>query len=339
MVIGVIGGPQITINNINPDTCNLGIGSINATVNGGVLPYTFQWNTVPIQNTLNISNVHSGTYTLTVTDGNNCSVLTTVTIPNIPGPQLLFSTEDEHCNFGNGSATVVASGGSGIYTYTWSTSPPEYSNQILNLHAGNYTVTVDDGVCETSQSVFVHNITDVTALFSFTPSVLNILDNNTAYFFDGSIGATNWQWSFGDGVSSSDQNNTHTYQNVGNYLVTLIITDSRGCTDTIQKEITVNDIDAVYFPSSFTPNNDGLNDTFGPVGYNIEMGDFAMYIYNRWGEEVYKTKDFTRRWNGTLQNSGKNKDIISGVYVYTAVITEKVFGRTREYKGTITLIK
>ena len=339
VVIGVIGGPQILINNIIPDTCNKSVGSVSASVNSGVSPYVYSWNTTPAQNILNIQNVHGGTYNLSVTDANNCVIVANVTIPNIPGPQLLFSTEDEHCGLGNGSVTVNAFGGTGIYTYSWSTSPQEFTNQIINLHSGSYTVTVDDGICEISQTVFVNNITDVTALFSVSPSVLNIMGSNTAYFLDESVGATNWQWNFGDGSSSLLQNNSHIYQNVGNYIVTLIITDDRGCTDTIQKEIIVNDIDAVYFPNSFTPNNDGLNDTYGPVGYNIEMGDFVMYIYNRWGEEVYKTRDFTKRWNGTINNTGKHKDIVPGIYVYYAVITEKVFGQSREYKGIITIVR
>lgn len=339
VVINVIGGPQITINNISTDTCSQSVGSVTASVNSGALPYTYAWNTNPIQNTLNIQNVLGGTYNLSVTDANNCVVVSNVTVPNILGPQLTFSTEDEHCGNGSGMAIVFATGGTGNYTYTWSTSPPQYTNQIVNLHAGSFTVTVDDGICPTEQLVFIHDLTDITALFTYTPTILNIMENNTAYFIDQSTGATNWQWYFGDGFSSTFQNCIHTYQNVGSYLVTLIITDDGGCVDSIQKEIVVNDIDAVYFPSSFTPNNDGLNDTYGPVGYNNDMSEFVMYIYNRWGQEIFRTKDFTNRWNGTINNTGNHKDIMQGVYVYYAIVTEKFFGRSTEYSGRITLIK
>jgi len=91
----------------------------------------------------------------------------------------------------------------------------------------------------------------------------------------------------------------------------------------------------IFFPTSFTPNIDGLNETFGPIGLNLEKLQFKMYIYNRWGGLVYVMDDMNKPWNGRAMNS--DHVCPEGVYVWRLSLKDKD-GLEHNYKGNVTLI-
>jgi len=63
----------------------------------------------------------------------------------------------------------------------------------------------------------------------------------------------------------------------------------------------------LYIPNAFTPNGDGLNDTFGGVGVGII--EYSMAIYNRWGNLLFTSKDVNSKWDGTFMNSPVQQDV------------------------------
>ncbi|TXB66208.1 hypothetical protein FRY74_06440, partial [Vicingus serpentipes] len=137
-------------------TCGLSNGTINSNVSGGVPPYSYSWSTG--DTTSNILDVIAGTYTLTVTDNNNCTDTSTIIVPNETPPLVASVTNftNVSCLDGNdGSATVEISGGTPGFTYSWS---PLGGNQSTgtNLIAGNYTVTViDTNGCTDTSTVII----------------------------------------------------------------------------------------------------------------------------------------------------------------------------------------
>lgn len=141
--------PAVLNANISAQTNNTCYGSTNgnATVfpSGGTAPYSYAWSTTPAQNGATANNLVAGTYTVTVTDNNGCTKTTTVTIT---APAELTANITVHTDvtcFGgtNGSATVVATGGTPGYTYTWGPSG-QTTATATNLPAGTYDVTVTD---------------------------------------------------------------------------------------------------------------------------------------------------------------------------------------------------
>jgi gliding motility-associated-like protein len=109
--------------------------------------------------------------------------------------------------------------------------------------------------------------------------------------------------------------------------------DVNGCLDSAYITINVDTTFTGDMPSGFTPNNDGVNDQFRPVGAKFaKMVEFR--VYNRWGEEVFSTNSLDKGWDGTFH--GVPQDI--GTYFYEVIVATPG-GQNVTYKGVVTLIR
>lgn len=124
--------------------CNgFNTGSIALTVTGGVGQYTYAWTNSGTTST--ISGLAAGTYTVTVSDGNGCSVTASFTVTQSYVLQTAASNQNPRCFNGNdGFVSVVVSGGTPPYVYNWNTNPGQIGATATNLAAGVYTLTVTD---------------------------------------------------------------------------------------------------------------------------------------------------------------------------------------------------
>jgi len=211
---------------VNNATCygnNNGSACVNGS--GGKAPYTYSWNTVPIQTTYTATGLASGTYTATVTDINGCTSTATIVI-NQPTSSLSCTTL--HTNVicygqSNGQATVNPSGGTGPYTYQWNTIPAKTTKTVLGLKAGAYTVIVTDAFgCSCASLVTIGQPPQLLALASAT----NVSCNGGS---DGAIAVTvtggtpSYTYNWSNGATSKDISNL----SAGTYQLT--ITDNKGC--------------------------------------------------------------------------------------------------------------
>ncbi len=197
-------------------------GAAAVTVSGGTTSYSYNWSNGG--NTAAINNAVAGTYTLTVTDGNNCVINFTSTISQPAAAITLVpaSTNILCAGAGNGTAGVTATGGTGLYTYNWSNSN---TNPFLSfLQAGTYNVLVTDANgCSATVPTFT--ITE--------PSVLTVSATATdVTVFGASDGSVNLAISGGTGSYNYSWSNGATTQNIngvpaGTYSVT--ISDANGC--------------------------------------------------------------------------------------------------------------
>ena len=117
------------------------------------------------------------------------------------------------------------------------------------------------------------------------------------------------------------------------FVVSLKAIDANGCEIEATKVIEVKKIFGVSLPSAFSPNNDGVNDTYR-IGYN-NIDDFQIQIFNRWGQKVYESQSPDFEWNGRDQDQ---QAVQEGVYVYMVQYTD-LDGNSYDESRTITLIR
>ncbi|RYD52741.1 MAG: T9SS type B sorting domain-containing protein [Sphingobacteriales bacterium] len=156
-----IGQPATTVAISTTKTdvaCNGGTtGSATVTATGGTAPYTYSWNTTPVQTTATANNLASGTYTVTVTDAKGCSQTSAVTIAQPPVLAATTTASNVLCNGGStGSINVTTTGGTAPYTYSWTTTPVQTTQNAGNLPSGTYTVTITDAKnCSLTRTVTI----------------------------------------------------------------------------------------------------------------------------------------------------------------------------------------
>ena len=122
-------------------------GSAEAVVSGGTTPYTYSWSSNPPQITANATGLLAGTYTLQVTDSKGCLTLNNSIIIAQPPSALsanISSTNIDCKGDLTGAASASVTGGTGAYTFSWNTNPPQSTSQAINLSAGIYSVVVTD---------------------------------------------------------------------------------------------------------------------------------------------------------------------------------------------------
>jgi len=176
------------------------------------------------------------------------------------------------------------------------------------------------------------------AAFTFTPSMPTNFNPNVQ-FIDNSINATGWTWNFRDDNSpdniSTIQNPSHSFSSYGDFPVQLIVEAGNGCSDTAVVPVNVISDFTFYAPNAFTPNDDGLNDKFLPVGAGIKVEAFQMYIFSRWGEEIFKT-DIYKGWDGRAK--GSSNICPQGIYSWLVIFQDEG-GKEHRYSGVVTLVR
>lgn len=365
--------PPISLS-IDPAASICAGDTVNASVvasdgNGG--PYTFTWldengatvpdTTVGSVSTISVDPRIDNKYYVTVGDGCSLEVIDSIQISLNPLPTAFLNVVDsEGCIPFDADFIVNSDIGvnydfdyqcDGIVDYSGPDNSTSWSYTTPGVYNVCLTVTSADG-CQTtvSDSGLVEVFSNPTANFSSTPSITSILDPTIGYD-DLSSGATTYRWNFGDGdtiagiatdpVAESNTTGTvgspvHTYNASGTYDVTLIVTNSDGCTHTVSYPVTIEPDFSIYVPNSFTPNGDGLNDEFTPVGEGMDSDNYHFYIYNRWGELIWESHNIDKAWNGIPQGGAEVAQ--TDVYVWL-VETKDPDGKPIRLTGHVTIIK
>ncbi len=143
---------------VTPVTCvNAGDGSIQLNISGGSPDYTYQWDAAVGQNTNPVILLDGGSYDVTVTDANGCSVVESIVVPEPDTLNIDFIVQDDD-GTGNGAITAVVTGGWQPYEYEWSTGEL-FTNFIDGLDAGEYVLEVTDSLgCTAFGNVFVSDL-------------------------------------------------------------------------------------------------------------------------------------------------------------------------------------
>jgi len=306
--IVVSGTPSDAVDCDNPNS-----GSVDLLVSGGSGSYSFLWSNGA--DTEDLSNVHSGDYTVEVTDSEGCTAQSgTFTIWRQDDLIVdLQTTIDPNCigNFVSQINDITVSGGVPPYSINWSSGSVSIDdNTVMTAYEnGTYTVLVTDSFgCQVETEI--------------------IVDFDELLFTNTSSGDyISVTWDFGDGSTLvSGDSVLYTYSHSGHYTVTQTVEYSYGCIEVSTEDIEVSDGYDIVLPTAFSPNGDGMNDTIRPV-YSC-LNSIEMFIYDTFGSLIYyeNNVDLTG-WNGILKGKeAENRNyllVVKGVTIYQEEINRQ----------------
>lgn len=157
--------------------------------------------------------------------------------------------------------------------------------------------------------------------------------DNQIQLHNQSIAADYYLWDFGDGLLDIAENPLHQYANPGTYLVTLTAKNKNECESIVEKEITIETKHTIYTSNAFSPNGDGVHDTWHLISSNFNPTTFKINIYNRWGAVIYTSNNPSFEWQGI---DIYNKQIPNDVYPYLIEYTINQEIHTK--KGVVVLV-
>lgn len=158
--------------------------------------------------------------------------------------------------------------------------------------------------------------------------------DNTYTFYTGRTLNMSYKWEI-DGKSFADKSVEHEFVRSGDYPIKLVLTDGE-CSAEATKSVKVV-ISHVYFvPNAFTPDSEGVNSTFGPIGEDMDFKTYSFGITNSRGDVVFTSTDPAVQWNGKVNNVGTAVE--AGVY-YWIIKTVDRYGNSQTRKGTVNVMR
>lgn len=322
-------GPAVTI-------CAGGTTTLEANAMGGTGAYTYAWAPAGPE----VAPMATTEYSVSVTDANGC----------LAGPETVdvtvngVGTPDFSVDVDRGCTPVCVtfsdlSTGAGVRSWSFgdgSTAGDEPDPVHCYIFEGQYDVTLsilDAGGCTGTTTVLnaVEAFAVPVAAFDASPTVA-IIDDPVFRFTDRSIGATSWNWHFGDQTDTRDSvpSPVFTFDQIGCVTVELEVTNDAGCIDSNSAQVCVEDAFALYAPNAFTPNNDGFNDGFFVTTTVRDPKLFELSIYDRWGQPVTKIDEPFTPWVA--------EGVPQGVYVWKVRVRDTE-GTIHERTGSVTLLR
>ena len=335
---------HVTSSNGNTPICPGDASRLTVTTGNefpNIHPESYQWSTGESDTTAvcTVNPTETKTYGVTVTFNNQCTqkdtvkvLVTDLKLPEITGV-------DTIC-LGQSSTMVVTHPTSN--QFQWSTGQTTASITVSPQVTTIYTVSATmEGGCV---------VTD-----TFTVTVLPLpqpafVANPTEIFVENGIGTVNCTnlsqgdynltWNFGDFFSNNNivtnvDDPFHDYVRAGFYTITLTASDWYGCTDSVKSRVSVSVPFFFYVPSAFSPDGDGINETFAPKGAGVDPDNYSMQIFDRSGMLIFSTRNPFDYWDGRNKYGQMCPE---GVYVYIIRLLN-LNGDDKEYTGSVTLIR
>ena len=243
-----------------------------------------------------------------------------------PNPEIWGFYEEKVCEFSKLSQMAIPSGGTGTLAVIWDTPKGTFTGALYEVpsageeDSGLYSVKVIDQMnCIDNDTVQVTVVSNPQANL---PSEGDTLFYSPPFQLMASPGYFMYVWNTGENANFINVTEDGEY--------TLIIKTEEGCADT-SSVVMINGSVIIQVPNAFTPNGDGLNDTFKPIITRPDMVvQYHLSIYNRWGQRFFETSDPAEGWDG--------KDELPGIYNWVLSYSNQM-GKRYQMKGVVTLIK
>jgi gliding motility-associated-like protein len=309
----------------------------------------------PISNNQNNSHLFSaaGSYTIELLIISNFGCLDSISKISVvnPNPLVSFTASDtigcEPLCISYQNSSFISTGNNVTWLWNLGDGSPTsnsqdlfhcYTNQSVYLpisYSPTLTITSDSGcvsVLSKNNYITVYPLPD--AGFTVQPQTATIVDPVVS-ITHLTTGGNYWNWNFGDSDTSSVFNPApHTYADTGTYTIMLITSTQYNCIDTAYQTVIVEPNFLFYIPNVFTPDGDGINDSFS--GKGIFITEFEMTIFDRWGSLIYKSIDMNKPWDGKANKGAEEAQ--TDVYIYNFKITDHKMNK-HDFKGIVTLLR
>lgn len=285
---------------------------------------------------IEVEPIGSTTYVVKATDAYGCVTKATIKV-NLFELMARIEGTDRICKGNEGMIKVIAAAGTN-YTYDWSPKAsiigPSNGPEIKVKPDGTttYTVTINNGAGCTWTLSHTVNVNDpANGIFAKADPSLIVKGMKTQLTTVEDPNYT-YKWSPNTGLDKDDIYNPIAMPMV-NTLYTVTVTDKLGCTASASVTVTVNTCEeSVFIPNAFSPNGDSKNDVFKVRSEFITKMD--MVIYNRWGQEMFKSETIQNGWNGSYDGTKLGPDVYGYCVRYTC------FDNVQHIKrGNISLLK
>jgi gliding motility-associated-like protein len=321
---------------------------------GGIgSPFLFTWSSGQTGNGANNSITanppYTLTYTVTVTDVCESTPLvmsTIVTLAPLPIPQISVDL-DNKCEPAIFTLENETDPTMSDYLFWQISDGQMFVNQSVINTAEIWTGVYDVQLVVTSpfgciDSTTFYNYLTVhpkpVADFRHSPNPATMF-NTEVQLTNYSINGDSYQWFMESGVPSySELKHLKTMfpdGQTGEYLVTLITTSQFGCIDTFTQIVIVLPEVIIYAPNAFTPDGDEHNQSWGINMEGVDVYDFELLIFNRWGETIWESHDITARWDGTYGG----KIVQQGTYTWVIRAKDLINDGKYEFNGFINILK
>lgn len=324
---GCVKDSLITLNDVGSTSGTVNIvdlicygednGRIILSPTGGTAPYTYDIGNGP-QNTTVFNDLLAGTYNITISDNLGCTFDTVVTLQQPPAIDISLVISDPTC-YNTCDASVVATVSGGTIAndpiYKWSgILSSQTGNSVTDVCINNYTLTItDDNGCKKDTVITFVAPADLYSNFSASPQPTTMF-NPDITLSEESINGNSFKWYVDSLLVGIGNEYTHTYpsDSAGTYNTCLVIEDALGCTDSICKEVIIDEDFIVFLPNTFTPDGDGDNDFFYPKGLGLNLIEYDLLIFDRWGTLIWTSGSSNDKWDGTH----KGIECQDGVYLW-----------------------
>jgi gliding motility-associated-like protein len=283
----------------------------------GPLSYTISNNSGIINNTNSMTTVsnHGDIYSFSAIDACGTIASKTMQVFVLPNIAPFILSPDSFCQgqeLNTPSPKFIQSQlPSQSFSYSWNLDNKKNTDTtnttLPNWRKATYTlnklgtnnlifslISNENKLC-TEQTNAVTVIPNPISNFLAQPLVSAITNPNIT-FENMSTSATKYIWEMGDGNTLTTKNLAYTFKDTGIFRVNLLAYNSLGCMDSFSRIITINDLFRLFIPNEFSPNGDGINDFFEPIGTAIRS--YQLVVFNRWGEQIAKP-NINEPWDGT----------------------------------------
>jgi len=175
------------------------------------------------------------------------------------------------------------------------------------------------------------------ATFFFSPDP-GTVGNSTIFFTAEDPHAVHFEWTVDGTPFGQDRHAQQWFNDVlgSEHDVCLSVLDRYGCADTICRTVTIL-VPAIFIPNAFSPDGDGLNDTFYPYVLDVVREDHLLQVFDRWGELIFDSSDPGEGWDGYYK--GGSDVVAQGVYVWRLTALPTATADKLEMIGSVTLLK